>query len=347
MYCLSKILQRQLQAGFEIHFGLPAEQPPGLRDIRASLLGIVLRQRLELNLARRTAHRNDFFGALQDREFSRIPDVHGLVFRRPRQANDAIDLVADVAKTARLAAIAVNRQIFPPQRLPHEVGNHAPVVDLHARPIGVKDAQNARIHLVVAVIGHGYGLGETFGFVIHGARPDRVDMSPITLCLRMLQRIAITFGRRSHHELGSVSPGQVKGFKCAVGSYAQRLDSVGSIVHRAGRTGEVKDVVHHAALNRGANVLLEKFEAGVVPQMFQVGEPSREEIVGRNHRVTVSQQSITEMRTEKARSPGDQRACRFHQFRSAPSYGAGLRRPHLQSMRPDGPRCNKRNHAPT
>src|SRR6266481_4678997 len=106
LYCLSKILQRQLQAGFEIHFGLPAEQPPGLRDIRSPLLGIVLRQRLELNLARRTAHRNDFFGALQDREFNRIPDVHGLVFRRPQQANDAIDLVANVAKTARLAAIA-------------------------------------------------------------------------------------------------------------------------------------------------------------------------------------------------------------------------------------------------
>src|SRR5262245_26253245 len=47
---LLKILERHAQALLEIDFGLPAEQVPGLGDIRTPLFGIVLRQRFVANL---------------------------------------------------------------------------------------------------------------------------------------------------------------------------------------------------------------------------------------------------------------------------------------------------------
>src|ERR1022692_5222957 len=105
-------------------------------------------QSLEPDLTRRPRDGNYFSRALQDRELRRIPDIYRFMFLRSRQAENAIHFVAHVAETSRLAAIAINGQIFAAQRLPHKVWDHPPIVDLHPRSIGIKDAQNARVHLV-------------------------------------------------------------------------------------------------------------------------------------------------------------------------------------------------------
>ncbi len=47
-----------------------------------------------------------------------------------------------------------------------KVRDHAAVIQLQARAVGVEDADDARIHFVIAVVGHGDGFGESFGFVV-------------------------------------------------------------------------------------------------------------------------------------------------------------------------------------
>src|SRR5436853_4851360 len=107
---------------------------------------------------------------------------------KPKQT---IDFVTDVAKAAGLASIAVNRDVLAKQRLPHEIGDYASVIQLDARAIGIEDSRDTRIQLLITVVCHGGGFGEALGFVIHRARTDGIHIAPIAFLLRMLQRIAV------------------------------------------------------------------------------------------------------------------------------------------------------------
>src|SRR5271165_3740523 len=114
------------------------------------------------------------------------------MFRRLGQAHETVHLIADVAETASLAAVAVHRQVLATKRLLHEVGNHTPIVELHARPVGIEDAHDTRVHVVIAMVSHGHGLAETLGFIVNRTRTDGIYMSPVSFFLRMLQGIAVT-----------------------------------------------------------------------------------------------------------------------------------------------------------
>ena len=89
------------------------------------------------------------------------------------QADDAFDQVRDVAEAASLLALAVDRDRLAPERLLHEVGKDAAVVQAHPRAVGVEDAHDSRLDAVIAVIGHRDGLGEPLGLVVAAAGTDR------------------------------------------------------------------------------------------------------------------------------------------------------------------------------
>ena len=86
-----------------------------------------------------------------------------------------------VAEAAGLLAFAEHGERFAAQRLADERGDDAAVVEAHARAVGVEDADDVGIDLVVAVVGHGHGFGESLGFVVHAARADGVDVAPVAL----------------------------------------------------------------------------------------------------------------------------------------------------------------------
>ena len=50
------------------------------------------------------------------------------------------------------------------------------------------------------MIGHRHRFGETFGFVVDAARPDRVHVAPVIFRLRVNERIAVAFTGRSKNE---------------------------------------------------------------------------------------------------------------------------------------------------
>src|SRR5580693_10444083 len=126
------------------------------------------------------------------------------MLRRLGQAHETVNLIADVAKTASLAAVAIHRQVLATKRLLHEVGNHTPIVELHARPVGIEDAHDARVHVVIAMVRHGHGLAETLGFIVNRTRTDGIYVAPIGFFLRMLQGIAVTLRSRRSQIFRSV-----------------------------------------------------------------------------------------------------------------------------------------------
>jgi hypothetical protein len=95
------------------------------------------------------------------------PTVVGLV----HQAHEALDQIVDVAERARLRAVAVDRDVLPAQGLDDEVRDDAPVVRVHARAVGVEDADDADIDLVLAVVVEEQRLGAALALVVARARP--------------------------------------------------------------------------------------------------------------------------------------------------------------------------------
>ena len=235
------------------------------------------------------------------------------MLRRPGQPQNPIYLIAHVTKTACLAAVAINRKILSPQRLPHKIRNHPSVFDLHPRPVGIEDAQNPRVHLVIAAIGHGCRFRKPLRLVVYRPRPDRVYVPPIRLGLRMHRRIAVAFRCRRHHELRTAPPGRFERFKRPVRSHPQGGDPMFGIVHRTRRTGEVKHIIQGAPLAGLANIFLHEFKSGVTLQMLDISEPSSQQIVRRDHGIAFAQQPIAEMRSQKAGPTSYQRASRIHQ----------------------------------
>ena len=69
----------------------------------------------------------------------------------------------------------------------------AAVVRPHPRAIGIEDADDTRIQLVIAMIRQSYSLGEAFRFVINPSRSHRVHVPPVVLRLRAHFRIPIDF----------------------------------------------------------------------------------------------------------------------------------------------------------
>src|SRR5580693_9188594 len=104
----------------------------------------------------------------------------------------------------------------------------------------------------------------------------------------------------------------------------------------------MKHVIEWAPFAGLANIFFDKLEARIIPQMIEVAHPPGQQIVGRDDRIALAEQSVAQMRAEKARSSRHQRALRFHSLRRAP-FSSEERRPSILRLTPpDDPHCNKR-----
>ena len=147
--------------------------------------------------ARARQFTNDI-GKLQHREFNRIADVDGPnnLVRRSHQAHEPVDEIVDVAERARLRAVAVDRDVASEQRLDDEVRHDPAVVRMHARPVGVEDACDLDAQFVLTPIIEEQSFRAALAFIVARARPDRIDVAPVVLGLRMHVRVAVNFRRR-------------------------------------------------------------------------------------------------------------------------------------------------------
>src|SRR5262249_36528016 len=187
----AEVFDGEAQAGLEVDFGFPAEQVFCFGDVGAALFGIVLRKLLVTDVALGSGYLNHAASAIYDRELLRIANVYREVLVAFCEAQKAFNFIAHVTETARLSTVAVDGKVFAAQRLLHKIGNDPAIVQLHAATIGVEDAHNTCVRVVIAVIGHSHGFGKALGLVINRAGTDRIHIAPVGLLLRMLNGVAV------------------------------------------------------------------------------------------------------------------------------------------------------------
>src|ERR1039458_8201927 len=85
------------------------------------------------------------FCGIEDGELLGVAEIDRKMLLASRQKHDSLDEIVDVAKAARLAAVAVDGERLAAQGLHDEIGDDAPVAGMQARAIGVEDARDARI----------------------------------------------------------------------------------------------------------------------------------------------------------------------------------------------------------
>src|SRR6476661_3884354 len=86
------------QALFQLDLGLPAEDLPCARDIRLAYLGVVHRQRLVHDLARRSRQLDDRLRELEDRELARVAEIDGQVLPALGEQHEPADEVVHVTE---------------------------------------------------------------------------------------------------------------------------------------------------------------------------------------------------------------------------------------------------------
>ena len=206
------------------------------------------------------------------------------------------------------------------------VGHGAAVVDAHPRAVGVEDAHDLRVDAVIAVVGHGDGLGEPLRLVVHPPRADRVHVAPVGLLLGMLQGVAVDLRRGREHEPGVLRLGQPERLVRAERAHLQRRDRQLQVVDRAGRARPVEHHVHGAVdVDVVGDVVLDEQEIAV-RQVRHVRDVAGQEVVDADDRVAEVEERFRQVRSDEAGRTGDDDAW-FAHGRTARSQYACLKSP--------------------
>ena len=213
--------------------------------------------------------------------------------------------VVDVAERAGLAAVAVDRDRLALQGLDDEIRDHAAVVRVHARAVGVEDARDLDLELVLAPIVEEQRLGAALALVIARARPDRIDVAPIVLRLRMDGGVAVDLRGRGLEDPAFEALGEAQHVDGAVHAGLGRLHGVVLVVDGRGRAGEIVDFID-LDIEREGHVVTHELEARVAEQVLDVALGAGEKIIDADDVVAVGDQAIAEMRAEKAGAAGYQ-----------------------------------------
>ena len=241
----------------------------------------------------------------------RISDVGRFMFVGHHQTVDSVDQIGNVAETARLFSRAVNGDGLPGQRLINEIRQGAAVIEAHARPVGVEDADDVRVQALGAVIGHHHGFRKALGFVVNAARADRVDIAPVGFRLRADVRIAVTFRRGREEILGLLRQGQPQGIVRSERAHFQSLDRELQIVDRACRRSEMQNVIDRARdIDKFGDIVLDDPESRISREMAQVGGSAGDQVVDRENLPAAIEEVVAKVRPEKSRASRDYRAQR-------------------------------------
>ncbi len=192
----SKVFDGSAQTGFDVDFWCPAQ---GLRPgyVRATPNRIILRKGTPYDGRVRAGEANDALSQFQHGDFVGVAQVDGADFARTHQGEKSVDQIAHEAKRARLAPLTEDGQRLALQSLDDEVRNHAPVVWLHLRPVGIEDACYSDGDSVLSVVIEEEGFGATLSLVVASSRSDGIDPPPVFFVLRVNLGIAVDFACRS------------------------------------------------------------------------------------------------------------------------------------------------------
>src|SRR5919106_3342242 len=89
---------------------------------------------------------------------------------------ESANLVVDVAEAPRLAAVAEHSHRLVLERLAQEGRDRPTVVRSHPAAVGIEDPRDARVHALLAVIGHRQRLRVALCLVVDAPWPNRIDV---------------------------------------------------------------------------------------------------------------------------------------------------------------------------
>ena len=172
----------------------------------------------------------------------------------------------------------------------------------------VENAHDAGLHTVHAVVGHGHGLREPLGLVVHAARAHRVHVAPVVLPLRVHQGVAVDLGGGGEKEARPLGLGQPQRVVGAQAADLQGLDGHAQVIDGGGGAGEVEDEVERAGqVDVVGHVVLDEHEVAA-GQVLEVGPVARDEVVHADDGVPAVEEVFGEMRSDEPCPSRHQRA---------------------------------------
>ena len=172
----------------------------------------------------------------------------------------------------------------------------------------VEDPHDPGIDFVRPVVSHRKCFGAPLGFVVAAARPDRIHVAPVTLGLRMDQRVPIDLGRRRQEKRRVLRPREAEHVHRPECADLERVNRVGVVLGRRSRRCEVQDVTNVAADEDAViDVCLAKLEVRIALEMPQVLRRAGDEVVEGKHPRVTSEQRLAQVRADEARSSRNDR----------------------------------------
>ena len=305
----AEVIHRNLEAGVERHLRFPLEPFAREADVGAAAYRVVRPRGMEGELGEAAGEFNRKRGQFEDRELIGIADVDrpGEVLAAVHHAHDGVDDVIDIRERSGLSAVAEYRQVLALERRDAEIGNHPPVIDRHPRAVGVEDAHDLGIDVVLPMVVHHQRFGDALALVVTRSHADRIDVAPVALGLRMLLRVAIDFAGRGQQDACMDPLGETEHIDRAHHGGLDGLDRVVLVMDRGGGAGEMKDAIDFEQ-DRLDDIVADQLEVTVPDQMADVGAGAAEEIVEADDLVAVPEQTFTKMRPEKSCATGYQRS---------------------------------------
>jgi len=305
----AEVIHCNLEAGLERHLRFPLEPFAREADVGPAADRVVRPRRLEGELGRAAGEFNRQRGQLEDRELVGIADVGrtGEVLTAVHHAHDGVDDVIDICKRPGLGAVAEYPQFLALERCHAEIGNHAAVIDRHPRAVGVENAHDLGIDVVLTMVVHHQRFGDALALVVTRSHADRIDVAPVALGLRMLLRVAIDFAGRGQQDAGMDALGETQHVDRAHHAGLDGFDRIVLVMDRRGGTGQMENAID-LEQDRFNDIVPHQLEIAAVDQMADVGTLAAEKIVQADDFVPVVEQPLTKMRPEKSSSTGYQRS---------------------------------------
>src|SRR6516225_3088073 len=115
---------------------------------------------------------------------------------------------------------------------------------MHARAVGVKDARDLDLKLVLAPVVEEQCLGAALAFIVARARTYRVDVPPVILALRMNAGVAVDLRGRCLQDPGTQALRQAQHVDSPMHARLRGPHGVMLVMDGGSRAGEVVDLIH-------------------------------------------------------------------------------------------------------
>lgn len=306
---LGKLSNGELKTSLERHGRLPLQELLCTCDIWATLLRVIRRQGLEVELGFRIDDVLNFGGELEHGVLAGVTQVH-----RPNgfivvhQTIETFNHVGNVAERAGLLTVTVDGQGLATQGLNNKVRNDTTIVLKHAGTVGVENSSDANLHSILTEEVEEECLSNPFALIVARANANWVHVTPVGLHLRVDIGITIHFRSRGEQNAGTRAACELEHVQR---THERRLGSANGVVlveDWGGRASHVVDLIHFE-VDRVNDIVSNELKPFVPNPVLDVRLLAREQVIQADDIVLlVLHEIVHHVGSDEARAARDQDA---------------------------------------